>query len=382
MLPISLDNIDQEYLLDLPNSGVRETERLDYKMEVGSFPGSLLKAVCAFANSAGGDLIIGVEEGEGNREGYAENVDGIDLNGRTLDQLEQHYNQSIQSGIEPAPTTQIRCYQLDTGNAVVIVRIPKSAISPHRVRSTREFWRRAGTTSVRMDVHEIGRAFSLGYEIQRQAESLNNSRRFQPLYDVPGPKVSLVLIPHASLMQELSLDLSLIPNQVPLSGQLVYSHPDIDGRVHIHPRGDNEDVSPRSFFHIGRNGVLEDSIEISDFRGGMFYLSWYDNALRNSLSKFVEIARNYPFPQPAYLYLNLENVQGIQQHFEDRFFAPDRIVTLNRSSLSLGPSMIESWDEPIDEALKPLLDQLWNGIGADHCPNYNEQGEWAYNAHN
>lgn len=381
MLPIALDNIDENYLLGLPQSGIRETEHLDYKSELTNFPGSLLKSVCAFANSAGGDLIIGVAEGTGDREGYAENVNGVDLNGKTPDQIEQQYVQSIQSGIEQAPTIQVRCYPLVSGNVVLIVRVPKSALAPHRVRGTREFWRRVGTTSVRMDVHEVGRAFSLGYEIRRQAEAVNSSRRFQPLYDIPGPKVSLVLIPHASLIQELSLDLNQIPEKPPMSEQRLNSHPDIDGRVHFHQRENAEGPYVYSFFHIGRNGVLEDAIQLQRLEGNLTYVSWYDNALRNSLIKCFEIAVDCQFPPPAYLYLNLENVLGMQRYFEvwDR---PIQTVTLNRSGLSLGPSVIESWDESVDKALKPLLDQLWNGIGANCCPNYNARGEWAYHPEN
>jgi len=88
MLPISFEDITPEYLLDLPNSELYETESLEYKSEFSKWPGALHKSVCCFVNLQGGDLVIGVDEGEGDREGHPDRVEGLDLEGTTADAID------------------------------------------------------------------------------------------------------------------------------------------------------------------------------------------------------------------------------------------------------------------------------------------------------
>src|SRR5690349_3119507 len=78
MLPVTLDKIDAAYLLELPNSGgPAESRTVDYKVDFsrnnrGQIEGSELRAdVAAFANSEGGDLVIGVDEVIGEPVGVA-----------------------------------------------------------------------------------------------------------------------------------------------------------------------------------------------------------------------------------------------------------------------------------------------------------------------
>ncbi len=64
MLPLKVEDVDIDYLLALPESGLRETNTLEFKLEIDR-PERMLKEVCAFTNTFGGDLVIGIEEDEG-----------------------------------------------------------------------------------------------------------------------------------------------------------------------------------------------------------------------------------------------------------------------------------------------------------------------------
>ena len=61
MLPPKFEAVDIDYLQALPNSGLRENVTLEFKQAI-SHTNRMLKEVCAFANTFGGDLLIGVKE--------------------------------------------------------------------------------------------------------------------------------------------------------------------------------------------------------------------------------------------------------------------------------------------------------------------------------
>jgi predicted HTH transcriptional regulator len=64
MIPRQLDQITEADLLGLVEEQWREGLQLEYKRELsleGDGKRTLKRAVCAFANTQGGDLIVGVE---------------------------------------------------------------------------------------------------------------------------------------------------------------------------------------------------------------------------------------------------------------------------------------------------------------------------------
>ncbi len=65
MIPKSLDDIIQEDIERLVQNQRPEAQNLEYKVEPPPDRESLLATICAFANTAGGDLLIGVKEKDG-----------------------------------------------------------------------------------------------------------------------------------------------------------------------------------------------------------------------------------------------------------------------------------------------------------------------------
>lgn len=65
MIPVSFDNIDQAVLQRLVDQQRSEDHSIEYKERLPGNADSekvpwLLKPVCSFANSEGGDLVLGV----------------------------------------------------------------------------------------------------------------------------------------------------------------------------------------------------------------------------------------------------------------------------------------------------------------------------------
>jgi len=108
-----------EYKSELP--GNKDSERKEFLADISSF-----------ANAIGGDLIYGVIE---NREtGKPEKLEGIEI--KNLDQEILRIDQKIRDGIEPnIPSSSINIQEIQLANSkyIIIIRIKKSWLGPHRV---------------------------------------------------------------------------------------------------------------------------------------------------------------------------------------------------------------------------------------------------------
>ena len=78
MIPGKLESIDIRTIHMLIDNGIKEDRTLDYKQEIPR-PERLLSDVCAFANTDGGDLVLGIAEESGAPTGIIPlNVENTD----------------------------------------------------------------------------------------------------------------------------------------------------------------------------------------------------------------------------------------------------------------------------------------------------------------
>lgn len=108
---------------------LREDLRVDYKAD---FPRDLAKIVVAFANTAGGLILIGVRANDTTNE--PEEVVGVPLTAG----LEERVTNITLSNIEPpiSPEVKVCPYKSnitmqENDRAVVFVRVTQSSIAPH-----------------------------------------------------------------------------------------------------------------------------------------------------------------------------------------------------------------------------------------------------------
>jgi len=140
--------------------GVAESPYLDYKEETygdaGNDRSEFLADISSFANTLGGDLIIGVSEANGLATALTPFSGDCDAEKRRLEQI-------ALSGLEPRiANLQIHSVPISTGGHVMIVRVPRSFIQPHRViaHDSNRFWARAGTTKYQPNVEQLRRLFN------------------------------------------------------------------------------------------------------------------------------------------------------------------------------------------------------------------------------
>jgi len=128
---------------------VEENLYLDYKRsEALTNKKEIAKDVSAFANSAGGLIIYGIEEGNHKPLKYS----FIDGNKITKEWLEQIINSNIQRRINNIEIFPIR-YNGEVEKTIYVVKIPESFNAPHL--SNDKFYRRYNFESIPMLEYEI-----------------------------------------------------------------------------------------------------------------------------------------------------------------------------------------------------------------------------------
>jgi predicted HTH transcriptional regulator len=131
LLHIVLDQINQPQLQRLIDGRAVETRDIEYKRETygdrDKDHGEFLPDISSFANTSGGDIIIGMIANSGVP------TDFNPLKMDTADSEILRLEQIARSGLQP------RIFGLDfravqvTEGAVIVIRIPRSYNSPHRI---------------------------------------------------------------------------------------------------------------------------------------------------------------------------------------------------------------------------------------------------------
>jgi hypothetical protein len=116
------------------------------------------KAVCGFANSrAGGVLIIGAERAEGHRAGWA--VPGLLPPG---DEAALALDRVIRNGLRPVPTFRTRSWAVGEERSVAVVWVEPTDRPPSITRDGRVFERTTGATVPVTDPTALARLFDAG----------------------------------------------------------------------------------------------------------------------------------------------------------------------------------------------------------------------------
>jgi hypothetical protein len=130
LLDIPLDAIRERDLLRLFEAGAAVSVYIDYKQR--TFGGSegehaeFLADVSSFANTAGGDIVVGMAEAKGVPHAFVPFAGDADKETRRLEEI-------ARSGLEPRiRNLRVRAVPLSAGGHVLIIRVPRSYVPPHQ----------------------------------------------------------------------------------------------------------------------------------------------------------------------------------------------------------------------------------------------------------
>ena len=153
-----LDAITEADLHALISTGVPESPIIDYKRNLNGSSDNekreFLADVSSFANTLGGDIVIGIDESGGLPTAIAPAAD-IDAEIRRLESI-------ALAGLEPRiANLRIRSVPVSAGNAI-IVRVPRSFVPRHRViaHGNNRFYARAGSQKYEPNVEQLRHLFT------------------------------------------------------------------------------------------------------------------------------------------------------------------------------------------------------------------------------
>jgi Putative DNA-binding domain len=165
-----IDQLDENAIRAAIAGHAPEGPDLDFKRTHHDNSDELAKDVAAFANSAGGVLVIGVAEDKGS----ASHANSVDIS----DPCMRHITQVMASRIEPfihgvelraIPIAHVR------GSGFLAIIVPRSSQAPHAVvdpqAGTLRYPVRAGTTTRWLSEHEVSTNYADRFQARSGAES-------------------------------------------------------------------------------------------------------------------------------------------------------------------------------------------------------------------
>jgi hypothetical protein len=394
MIPKSFDqDITENDLQILKENSILEGKTIEYKQ---SLPGNsdserkeFLADVSSFANASGGDLIYGIIEDRD--EGTPEEIEGISI--ENVDQEKGRMESIIRDGIEPRLLgIIIKHVDLSNTRKVLIIRIPKSWISPHRVsfRGHNKFYSRSNSGKYELDVSELRVAFNLSETITERIRKFRENR-ISKIYanETPVPfyenaKVVLQLIPIISFSRAIRYDIDKLDKLTVLRPMYCEGWNDrynLDGFVAFSGK---EGEPSHSYVQIYRNGIIEavEGLMLKPTSSGKLFIpgNAFEGQIIKSFIDYISVFQILNVELPILVFLTLIGVKGYSMGFKRLYFLDDRIPVIDREILLFPEILIENYDIDGANILKPSFDAVWNACGHPGSLSYDKDGNWIRNS--
>lgn len=373
MLNGPLENIAEEHLASLVENQVGERRDLEFKRDV---PGGgddevreFLADVTSLANTAGGDLIFGIEEIDGVA-GALKGVENADP-----DNLILRLENSLQSNVEPR-LIGVRSHwvPLASGSGCLVLRIPASLAAPHRInfKKTRRFYGRNSRGKYEMDVDDLRHAFGHSsqlpkrfLEIHETAISAANGHDM-PFSVSAGPTAVVSIAPIGLFREQRSLPVTRDNSVVPFRVS-AYSAFDMIEGVLQHSPVDAVDGTVGSFALTHRTGRLDAAFTIGRVRkdnhdqdNPIVWPSMFEEGLWEMTKALQTRMQHHGVEGPWVILASVLGAKGFRLIMGDGYLSDAAF----RDRVLLGQIVVERVDKT---ALLPIAQSFWLLFG-QHRP--------------
>ena len=250
-----------QLVADAQNEGLSVEFKRDMYGNADADRKEFLKDLSSFANSAGGHLVIGIEEAQGVAIAVVPIVGDSDA---TLQRLEQ----IARTGIEPRIVgIRMRAVPTATGGFVCVIRIPRSWNPPHRVslQNSNRFYLRSSAGAHEASVEELRAAFANGADmhdrmsdyVRDRVQKIADNEGVVPLAQGSGAdgRLAIHILPFAAFSGGSQIDVAAARDVAELLQPLAStgnSRINFDGFMLVRTA-----EVPHGYTQVFRNGVIE-----------------------------------------------------------------------------------------------------------------------------
>lgn len=376
MLPSSHNDLTPDDFQRLVENRVSEGKTLEYKQELNlndtDHRRTLIGEVVSFANSGGGDMIVGIKE----EDGVAADVRGMELEqvDDTVGRITHLLRQKVEPPVPPALVT-VRNVSMESGRTVLVVRVRESWRSPHRETINYQFYGRSSHGKEPLDVDEIKQHVLLSESNAEQIREFRADRiaRIQagrtPVPGEDGPKIVLHVVPFNAFAPGTQIDIQAASIRTEHAPRLLRSKPrgkyerfTADGLV---THSSSLPEPQRSYTLTFRTGVIEavSGKHFKDDADDIPYIVGHllRSGLEFSLDRYCTFLETQDVSPPVFAFLSLINAEdyGIKKSINTGW-PPEH--TINQPVALFPEQVIEDFNE-LDPTVDSLMDLVWNAGG-------------------
>jgi len=379
----ALEAITEADLQSLIQGAVPESKVIEYK--VGLPTSSLedrkefLADVSSFANSAGGDLLFGVQEDKGVPTAIR-GLAAIDVDGE-MSRLQN----MLRDGLEPRlPGVHLHAVPTVSG-PVILIRIARSWVSPHRVTLNHRFFARNSNGKYPLDVGELRVAFGLTESAAERIRSFRVDRLARivggtaPVPLPPWGKLVLHLVPFGAFTGGTEIDVAALyetdrSRLTPTPGMGVDSRFNFEGVVAYETLRHQPRRHSQAYLQVFRSGAIErTSCELTEPRenGARLLYEEFDRVLVAQTKRLLGIQVAAGVEPPVVVMLSLVDAKGY-------FFQPVLgSVPLDRDILAIPEVVLDDIGcdvRALAGLLRSTLDTVWQSFGYLRSTSYDAEG--------
>ena len=385
MIPRRLDEVSLDDLVVLVSNGVPEGRTLEYKTEL---PGprdadkkEFLADLSAFANASGGDLIFGMEA----RDGVPTTLVGVACPDPDRERL--RLGDLMRTGLEPRPSNiEMRWVPTDPGRGVLLVRVDRSWVAPHRVTlgGHDKFYIRNTAGKHPMNTDELRLAFTLALQVTDRVRAFRRERidavlaGETPVLIEPGALMLFHIVPLSAFTAPVKISFDWQATGLrPLGATGWDSHPTLEGLA-TYPGGRGAGGGVRTYSLAFRDGCIEAVANVGRENGTEKRLSLgsIEEHLVQALSSYLKFQSEAGVGPPLALMLSILGAQDYTPGLSREFSA---VPAPPRKPRLLFPEhVLRSGDisTPAASLLKPVFDTMWNAFGMYGSISYDAAGRY------
>ena len=330
--------------------------------------------VSAFANEAGGCLIIGIDEATGVLVGCGRS---------NADEEKIRLQNMLAMGVNPRiPNVAVRHVSVGEGEHVLIFQIPRSWIGPHQVVGTKKIFRRISGAKQEMDVDQLRRAFRGGPDLAERVRAFRHERIGLILADetpVPmpaGPKLIVHIVSADQFADDRPVDLGPVLSP---SGPLLKAFPgvpsnapqfNLDG-VLCHQSA-VVDANSRGYVQVMRNGMVEYVISCHPYEAppqrrtkSLFAPRLHDGIIA-AVNTTLALAKIAATSAPYHVIVTVSGARGYALQAYD--YTVRGVGVIDRDVALLPPIILQDGDISPEELAQPVIDLMWNMVGLPKEP--------------